>query len=84
MLFIEPLPLARKSRMKLPLSVRSVGYFTVFLKNGSLDFSEVLRELRWSWGWKTDEVEFFRKILTLGKKLKNSSKIKFFWLLPKL
>ena len=50
----------------------SVGQLSVFLKNGSYNFSEIIHEAR---GPKTDRF-FDGKILILGKVLENSSKIR--------
>ena len=77
-LMFGPASLDGKSTTKQPISVdqkvsMSEGQLSVFLKNDSKTFSEILHEARGSKGQKLMEPNFFRKILVLGKKSKISS-----------
>ena len=60
----------------------SVCQLTRFLKNASQDFSQILHGVEGSQGSQTEEAEFFRKILAVGKKPKTAPR--FFWLLPRI
>ena len=50
----------------------SVDQLSVFLKNGSKDFSEILYEVRGSYGSQINGAGFFTKIRILGEKAKKN------------